>query len=54
MRKYVVINDIDQEDMAEFETRKEALEFIKGCKQFDKENGNPFNETYSIEVRNDD
>ncbi len=51
MKKYVVINDIDQDDMAEFNSRKEAQEFIKGLKQFDKEQGNPFNETYSIEVR---
>ena len=50
MKKYVVINDIDQEEMGEFDTRKEAQEFIKGCKQFDKEQGNPFDETYSIEV----
>lgn len=51
MRVYVVINDIDQEEMAEFKSRKEAQEFIKGLKQFDKENNNPFNESYTIESR---
>lgn len=51
MKKYVVINDIDQDEMGEFDSRKEAQEFIRESKRFDKEQGNPFNETYSIEVR---
>lgn len=51
MKKYVVINDIDQDEMGEFDSRKEAQEFIKGLKKFDKEQGNPFNESYTIETR---
>lgn len=45
---YVVYN-VDNEPLEEFKTIKEAREFIKECKRFDKEQGNPFNENYRIE-----
>ena len=42
---YVVYN-FDNEPLNEFKTIKEAKEFIKECKRFDKEQVNPFNEQY--------
>ena len=41
-----------KDDMSEFigrfKTLKEAKNCIKECKRFDKENGNPFEESYII------
>lgn len=53
MKKYVVITDIDNEELASFDTRKEAQKFIKEAKEFDKREGNPFDETYHIEIEDD-
>ena len=50
MKKYIVVSDIDYEELQSFNTKKEAKDFIKETMKFDKENGNPFNETYHIEV----
>ena len=50
MKRYVVINVIDNEEMKTFKTKKEAQQFIKECKIFDKEMRNPFKEEYRIEV----
>lgn len=51
MKIYVVINEIDNEEMAEFKTLKQANDFITNCKRFDKEQDNPFNESYLIVIR---
>ncbi len=51
MNKYVVISEIDYEELGEFDSRKEATDFIKGLKEFDDEEKNPFNESYIIERR---
>ena len=51
MKVYVVINELDCDELAKFKTLKEAKQFILECKRFDLENGNPFQESYSIEVR---
>lgn len=53
-RIYVVISEIDYEEIGKFDSLKKAKEFIKDCKRFDVENGNPFNEIYNIEVRYED
>lgn len=45
---YEVYN-VDDELLAKFKTLKEAKDFIKELKRFDKENGNPFDEKYRIE-----
>ena len=45
--KYIVEN-MDYEQIGKFDTIKQAKEFIKECKRFDKENGNPFDERYTI------
>lgn len=44
---YIVINR-DYEELGKFATLKEAKSFIKECKRFDKEQGNPFDEEYRI------
>jgi len=49
---YVVYN-FDNEPLSEFKTIKEAKAFIKECKRFDKEQGNPFDEQYRIEKEED-
>jgi len=49
---YVVYN-FDNEPLNEFKTVKEAKQFIKECKRFDKEQGNPFDEQYRIEKEED-
>jgi len=50
---YVVISEIDFEEMGRFDSYKQAKEFIKDCIRFDKENENPFDEKYYIEVEID-
>jgi hypothetical protein len=54
MKRYVVISCIDEEEIKSFKTRKEAQKCIRECKQFDKDNGNPFNEVYRIDVEEDE
>ena len=49
MKNYIVLN-FDNEELNSFKTLKEAKQFIKDCKKFDKENGNPFDEKYRIEI----
>lgn len=47
--RYVVYNpDNEWEELGEFKTLKEAREFIKELKRFDKEQGNPFDDNYTI------
>lgn len=48
MKKYIVVNDLDNEELAEFDNVKDAKKFIKELKRFDKEENNPFDESYSI------
>lgn len=47
--KYVIYN-LDYEQVAECDTLKEAKAKIRDLKRFDKENENPFNENYTIEI----
>lgn len=51
--KYVVKSSIDYQEYGRFNTRKEALQQIKALKRFDKEEGNPFDEGYFIEMEED-
>lgn len=46
--EYVVYTKLDWDRMGSFKTLKEAKDFIKELKRFDKENGNPFDEQYVI------
>lgn len=50
MKKYVVISEIDEEEIGSFKTKKEALKCIRDCKRLDKEEGNPFDESYRIDI----
>jgi hypothetical protein len=45
---YVVTND-DDDNLGKFKTIKEAKVRIKELKEFDKQEGNPFEEHYRIE-----
>lgn len=47
---YSVVNETDfyNEIKSGFKTIKQAREFIKDLKEFDKRNGNPFNDKYII------
>ena len=49
MKKFVVYNE-DDESFGKFNTLKEAKNQIKDLKRFDKEQENPFEEVYRIEV----
>ena len=51
---YVVISEIDYEEMGRFNSYKQAKECIKDCIRFDKENENPFDEKYHIEIDYED
>lgn len=44
---FVVIN-VDYEELGRFKTIKEAKDFIKELKAFDKRHKNPFDEKYRI------
>lgn len=50
MVKYEIVNETNNFEIVKsgFKTRKEANEFIKDLKRFDKENNNPFNDRYII------
>ena len=43
-----IVNNEDGE-MARFDTIEEARAFIKGARRFDRANGNPFEEHYTID-----
>lgn len=45
-RSYVVISEIDFEEIGRFDSYKQAKEFIKACMRFDREMGNPYDEKY--------
>ena len=47
---YCVLNKSDNYELIKdkFKTKKEAQEFIKDLKRFDKENGNPFDDEFII------
>ena len=47
--RYVIYTE-DGIECGEFKTLKQAKQKIKDLKRFDKENGNPFNEQYIIEM----
>lgn len=48
---YYVLNKSNDYEIVKdkFKTKKEARDFIKGLKKFDKENGCPFNDEFIIE-----
>lgn len=46
---FIVKDRIDYQEYGSFKTRKEAKAQIKELKEFDKEEGNPFDEDYFIE-----
>lgn len=54
MKRYVVISEIDEEEIGCFKTKKEALRCIKECKEFDRDNNNPFNESYRIDIEEEE
>lgn len=54
MKKYVVISEIDEEEIGCFKTRKEAQKCIRECKEFDRDNNNPFNESYRIDIEEEE
>ena len=49
MTKYTVKSRIDLQEYGTFDTRREAMEQIRSLKEFDRENGNPFEEGYFVE-----
>lgn len=50
MKMYVIYSIIDNQEYGRFKTLKEAKQQIKNLYEFDKEEHNPFNEHYYIEV----